>query len=138
MMKPKHALVKDGFLPAGSENKKGRLSGAAIERCKELASTGWEIEGYSVSDTPDSSGAAVVEKVKVVTGEKTIADIGNPARDESMWEAYANVNGKIVPVGMRTVDNSCGNSLTYCFCRTPVVNVDYDAVAVVNFKPRKG
>lgn len=134
MMKPKVALVKDGFLPPGSENKRGRISLAAIERCKELAAQGWKIEGYEVSQSALS--APVVEKVKVLTGEKVIADIGNPSRDENQWEAYANVNGKLVSIGMRAVDNVCGNSLTYCFCRTPMVWVDGDSRVMVNFKPR--
>lgn len=131
-MKPKVALVKDGFLPPGSENTRGRLSGAAIERCKELAAGGWDIEGYVSSK---STGSPVVEKVKVAAVGKEIADIGNPLRDESVWEAYAVHDGKNVPVGMRTVDNLCGNSLTYCLCRSPRVWLDHDLEVVVNFKP---
>lgn len=142
MMKPKHALVKDGFLPAGSENTRGRLSGAAIERCKELAAQGWEIEGYVTSKSKSPDAAPTVEKVKVQAGVKEVADIGPMLRDESYWTAYANVNGKTQTVGMRTVCNNCHNSLTYCPCKSPVVNfghlsgVDTDCTAVVNFKPR--
>lgn len=137
MMKPKVALVKDGFLPAGSENKRGRLSADAINRCKELAAKGWQIEGYEVSKTEKSADAPKVEKVKVSTGAKEIADIGNPLRDESVWEAYGNHNGEVKPIGMRTVCNTCHCSLTYCPCKSPVVWIDYDAAVVVNFKPRR-
>ena len=144
MMKPKAALVKDGFLPAGSEDKRGRLSGAAIERCKELAAEGWQIEGYALVAQPTGSTAPrEVEKVKVATGEKVIADIPvSPLRDEKVWTAYANVDGKVVSVGMRTVCNTCHSSITYCPCKSPVVNMGHlpgvatDATAVVNFKPR--
>ena len=133
-MKPKEALVKDGFLPPGSENRRGRLSADAIDRCKALAAQGWKIEGYEVSSS--NSTAPVVEKVKVATGEKTIADIPDyPLRDESMWEAYANHNG-LVKIGMRTVCNNCGCSLTYCPCKSPMVWVDHEHQCVVNFKTR--
>lgn len=135
MMKPKVALVKDGYLPPGSENKRGRLSGDAIERCKVLAAQGWDIEGY-VSSKPTEGAAPVVEKVKVQAGSKEIADISEPFRDEGYWKAYGNHNGTNIPIGMRTVCNQCGNSLTYCPCKSPRVWVDYDAQVVVNFTPR--
>lgn len=145
MMKPKAALVKDGFTEpngkvwtAGMENSRGRLSAAGIERCKQLSAEGWQIEGYALVAQPTGSTAPrEVEKVKVQTGEKVIADIPiNPLRDEAVWEAYANVDGKVQSVGMRTVDNVCGNSLTYCPCKSPRVWVDHNRQAVVNFKPR--
>lgn len=137
MIKPKVALVKDGFLPAGSENKRGRLSAAAIERCKVLAAPvsqggkGWQIEGYeSKSTTPDA--VATVEKVKVTTGATTIADIGEAFHHEEAWQAFTSEG----EVGMRTVCNTCKSSLTYCPCQHPVVNIDHMRVGVVSFKPR--
>jgi len=138
MIKPKVALVKDGFLPAGSENKRGRLSAAAIERCKVLAAPveqggkGWQIEGYEAvkSSTPDAP--PVVNKVKVSTGATEIADIGEPFRHEEAWEAFTSEG----PVGMRTVCNTCHSSLTYCPCQRPVVNIDHMRTGVVSFKPR--
>lgn len=132
MMKPKEALVKDGFLPSGSENKRGRLSGAAIERCKELAGQGWQIEGYEVSrSTGPSESAPTVSKVKVETGVKVIADIGNPTRDEKVLIAKA--NGRTL--GMRDVC-TCGNSFTYCWCDTPTAWVDGNGPYAVTFHPR--
>lgn len=132
MIKPKVALVKDGFLPAGSENKRGRLSAAAIQRCKELAATGMQIEGYETvkSSTPDA--APVVNKVKVSTGSTEIADIGEPFHHEEAWQAFTSEG----EVGMRTVCNTCKSSLTYCPCQHPVVNIDHMRVGVVSFKPR--
>lgn len=133
MMKPKEALVKDGFLPAGSENTRGRLSGAAIARCKELVALGWDIEGYANSSTPNSTPtAATVERVKVETGVKTIADIGPALRDETAL--IARFQGKTI--GMRDVCAQCGNSFTYCPCTNPVKWIDSDTVGAVTFHPR--
>lgn len=134
-MKPKEALVKDGFLPPGSENVRGRLSGAAIERCKELAAQGWNIEGYQ--SKAGESGVATVEKVKVATGSKEIADIGHPIHDEYEWEAYGNDGGVVKDIGMRTVCLNCNSSLTYCPCKTPRVWLDFDRTVLVNFRLRR-
>lgn len=131
-MKPKDALVKDGFLPKGSENKRGRLSRDAIERCKTLASQGWDIEGYAVSQSTGPVGTpATVTKTKVETGVKVIADIGNPTRDET--QVIAKVNGKTV--GMRDVC-TCGNSFTYCWCENPTAWVDGTGPYPVTFHSR--
>lgn len=132
MIKPKVALVKDGFLPPGSENKRGRLSGAAIERCKELAAKGMKIEGYETSRSSSPESVPVVNKVQVST-TSTIADIGEPFRHEEAYQAFTSEG----EVGMRTVCNNCHSSLTYCPCTHPVVNIDHDQTGVVYFKPRK-
>ena len=135
MMKPKVALVKDGFLPAGSENKRGRLSGEAIARCKTLAAQGWAIEGYEVSKSTNSSKAdtaPTVEKVKVAASGKEIADIGEPTRDEKSLAAYA--DGK--KIGMREVCR-CGASFTYCRCSEPMIRAGGDRMVVVYFRDRK-
>lgn len=130
MMKPKEALVKDGFLPAGADRKRGRLSLDAIERLKDLASAGWEIEGYEVTDTPDATGAAVVDKVK--TDPNAIADLPPMTRDENTTAAFT-INGE---VGMRTVCQNCRASLTYCPCPHPQVWLDHTQTGVVVFKQR--
>lgn len=133
-MKPKVALVKDGFLPAGSENVRGRLSAAAIERCKELAAKGWDIDGYTVSKSTAAEDKPVVEKVK--HDPNRIPDVPDQIRDENDWKAIRYFEGKPVEVGMRTVCNVCRSSLTYCPCEKPRVWVDYQDEAVVYFKPR--
>lgn len=135
-MKPKVALVKDGFLPAGSENKRGRLSGPAIERLKELAGKGWNIEGYSVSKSTAPNEAPVVEKV-ATADPNAIIEVAEESRPEKDFVAYRYEDGKPQEIGMRTVCNVCRNSLTYCRCDSPRVWVDHDREAVVNFKPRK-
>lgn len=133
-MKPKVALVKDGFLPAGSENKRGRLSTAAIDRLKTLAAQGWTIDGYSVSKSDNTDEPVKVSKVSV--DPNRIADVPDESRSENDWTAFVNHAGKAVEVGMREVCNACGNSFTYCRCEKPLFWVDYQTQGVVNFKPR--
>lgn len=126
-MKPKEALVKDGFLPKGSENKRGRISVAAIERCKELAAQGWAIDGYSVSTATDST----VTVAKVTVDPNAVAEIPNPTRDETAMTAHVGD----VTIGMRTVCNTCRRSLTYCPCPQPRVWVDHTREGLVYFQP---
>lgn len=130
MMKPKTALVKDGFLPEGSENKRGRLSSAAIKRLEELASKGWSIEGYGSAIAVKAT--AQTEKVES-TG---MPDVPEASRDEAELEAYVVVNGVRETIGMRKVCNGCQSSLTYCHCPAPWVWVDSNSQAMVGFKNR--
>jgi len=124
-VKPKVALVKDGFLPPGSENKRGRISLDAIERLKELASQGWKIDGYEAKgDT--------VEKVK--TDPNAVIDIPDATIDERTVRAFTS-EGEI---GLRTVCNNSGVSMTFCPCPGHKVWLDHEREGVVYFKPRKG
>lgn len=129
-MKPKVALVKDGFLPAGSENKRGRLSLDAINRLKELAAKGWPIEGYSVTKPTADSEPVKVEKVSVDANR--VFDVPEESRPEKDWQGFT-PDGE---VGMRTVCNTCKCSLSYCPCPMPRVWIDSETEAVVVFKPR--
>ena len=121
IMKPKAALVKDQFVDGdhtwspGDENKRGRLSKPAIERCKELAGQGWSIDGYSVSESSSPTGPRTVVQVK--RDPNAVVDIPNPTRDEKTMTAWAGTK----EVGMRTVCNNCKRSLTYCPCPQPRV-----------------
>lgn len=140
MMKPKAALVKSGFLPKGSENKRGRMSAAAIAECERLVTEeGYQIEGFSLATASVGSTAPrEVERVKVVPGEKVIADLPAMRHDPDVWQAYCNVDGKIVEplAGPKTVCNVCRNSLPYCPCRSPRVWVAGGSEAMVNFRQR--
>lgn len=127
-MKPKEALVKDGFLPKGSENTRGRMSKAGITRCEELAASGWSIDGFSVTKSADSSKPDTVTKIK--TDPNAVVDIPNPTRDETAMTAWVGTEN----VGMRKVCNNCRRSLTYCPCEQPKVWVDSDLEGVVYFK----
>lgn len=123
-MKPKEALVKDGFLPPGSEKQRGRISLLADNRCKELAAAGWKIDGY------ESKGDAV-EKVK--SDPNAVIDIPAARIDERTVRAFTSEG----EVGIRTVCNNSGVSMTYCPCPTHKVWLDHDREGVVYFKPRK-
>ena len=145
MLKPKAALVKSGFLPAGSENQRGRMSAAMDAECQRLvANEGYSIIGYeavkpSLSLTKSDGPAPILVKKSATADPSRIADVPEPSRDERDWTATAEVEGKTVPVGMRTVDNLCRNSLTYCRCAEPRVWVSHTREAVVYFHPiRKG
>ena len=136
-MKPKVALVKDGFLPAGAENQRGRLSAAAIARCQELVSKGWDIDGFVTTKavvtgiTDDPALPLKVERVK--SDPNAVVDIPEPTRDEKSLTAHS-TNGK---VGMRTVCNNCRRSLTYCLCESPKVWLDHQTEGVVVFKVKR-
>ena len=138
-MKPKAALVKDGFLPAGSENKRGRMSAAGIARCEELVSQGWKIEGFAAASSKpsDESADAKPAVTRVKTDPNRLVDVPDMRRDERDWSAHVTVDGKSQEIGFRTVDNSCGSSLGWCYCpesRVWLNNVE----RVVTFKARKG
>lgn len=117
-MKPKVALVKDGFLPAGSENVRGRLSRQAIERCMELASQGWDIEGYAAKGSV-AEGTREVTKAPVPVGEKVIHDI--VYRFPLDTPAHAFHDGKKIVVSMREACGNCRVSLVCCSCGRPNV-----------------
>lgn len=137
-MKPKVALVKDGFLPPGSENTRGRMSKDAIARCEVLAAQGWKIDGFSVvaSSSADTSKPVTVERVSV--DPNRIADVPDMARDERDFTAWVTREGKPEKIGMREVCNVCRSSFTYCHCASPRFWLDHIHESVVTFKPTKG
>lgn len=139
MITPKQFLVNEGALPAGSENARGRLSVANIELCKAGAARGVSIKGYEVTSKPTAARPNAPVTVEKTAADSTgIADVREPSRDEKAIEAYMIVDGVSKPVGMRTVCNNCGNSITYCYDRNPVTWIpgSTDAMGVVMFKPR--
>lgn len=137
-MKPKEALVKDGFLPPGSENKRGRLSAAGITRCEELAAKGWKIDGFAVSSKPsaDTSKPVTVERVKVEANR--LLDVPEPLRDARDWTLVRKDTGKpIHAVGMKNVCEGCHSSFTYCPCGSPSF-LDNTGPVPVEFRMKKG
>jgi hypothetical protein len=133
-MKPKAALVKDGFVEGdhtwspGDENKRGRLSGVAKARLAELAASGWQIDDLSVGQSP--TGEVTVTKIK--TDPNAVVEIPNPTRDEKALTAWVGTQ----KIGMRTVDNNCRRSLTYCPCESPKVWIDHKTEGVVTFRSK--
>lgn len=138
-MRPKEWLVKNGHLPPGSENARGRISADNIARIHEAVAAGVRIDGYSVAGSA-STPEPKVERVSTTSGNE-VADIGDPTRPELqtreggvyLTEAFAGNHS----IGMRTVCNNCRRSLTYCPCESPLVWVDTDTSSVVTFKSRK-
>lgn len=135
-MKPKVALVKDGFLPAGSENKRGRLSGEAKSRLAELASQGWQIEGYSDAPVSPAKPTASTPKREPAAESTGVVDVPEPYRDENSVEAFYMDGDRAMPVGMRHVCNTCGSSLTHCPCPTPKIWHGSNVEFLVEFKSR--
>ena len=134
-MKPKQWLFDNGHITV---IKQGRLSGEHKALIENAVRNGAQIEGFAVSTaTPKNEAEKSMPKVeKVSVDANRILDVPDEARNENQWEAYRFQDGKPVEVGMRTVDNGCGSSLSYCRCESPRVWVDVDNEAMVRFKPR--
>lgn len=128
-MKPKEYLLKHGHIDSIG---RGRLSREHIAIIEKAVAEGVNIEGYSVSSKPTAETPKVAREPRA----DTIPDVPDESRPEKNWQAYRKSGVDIVDVGMRTVCNNCGSSLTYCRCPKPVVWVDADIEAVVYFKPR--
>jgi hypothetical protein len=131
-MKPKEWLHKNGHIEVIG---RGRLSGAHIALIQEAVANGVQIEGYSVvsgNQNTETTTAPTVQRTAV--DPNRIVDVPDAVRDEREVEAFYREDGKVVKIGMRTVDNVCGNSLTYCHCESPRVWVDSDRQVVVNFR----
>lgn len=142
-MKPKQALVKDGFLPKGSENKRGRLSGAGIERCQYLVDhEGYTIEGFAKSSNAgkpvDASSDAKPEIVRVKSDPNRLVDVPDALRSDKDWTLVRKSDGKSIhAVGMRNVCQGCGSSFTYCPCSVPTF-LDNTGVVQVEFRMKRG
>lgn len=135
-MKPKVALVKDGFLPPGSENTRGRMSKDAIARCEALAAQGWNIDGFTAKPSADSSKPVTVERVSV--DPNRIADVPDALRDFRDFTLVRKDTGKpIHAVGMKNVCQGCRSSFTYCPCQVPTF-LDNTGIIPVSFKYTKG
>jgi len=112
-MKPKEYLVSIGEL---TEIKRGRLSLAHIEMCKEAAGKGISIEGYSVSKGENTSTGPVVTKEKV-TNEKVVLELMEYRYPENEFQAYElNDNGRKKVRSLREICRHSGVSLVCCPC----------------------
>ena len=126
-MRAKEWLKANGFPDINLG--KGRLSNEQRTAVEAAVAKGVRIDGYQATT---NVGAEAPKVERVSPGVTTIADIGEPTRPEAYWIATA---GDQV-VGNRTVCLNCRCSLTYCKCESPRVNLDYNKVGVVSFKPR--
>lgn len=131
-MKPKEWLHKNGHIEVIG---RGRLSAAHIALINEAVANGVAIEGYAIKERVTLTGdESPAEVTRIVMDPNRIVDVPDVARFENETEAYYLNDGKAVLIGMRTVDNVCGSSLTYCHCESPRVWVDFDRQVVVNFR----
>lgn len=137
-MKPKEALVKDGFLPKGSENTRGRLSLAAKARIAELKAAGWDIEDGTgpvarKTEAVKTTGKTEPKSTKTYTG---IVDVPEPAREKGTFTALSQT-GKSPMSGDLSVcvNPGCNSSLTYCRCAEPRAFTDWETVEVIYFSP---
>ena len=128
-MRPKEWLVKNGHLPEGSENARGRLSRENIARIEAAVAAGANIEGYSRQGV-----ASTVEPPKVTKTTVAAEGIGETPQ-ETVPEKYnvAYVGNQVI--GNRTVCDNCHRSLNFHICGSP--KVMYNGVpSVVEFKSR--
>lgn len=128
-MKPKEYLVKEGHIKVAG---RGRLSREQIAIIEAAVSNGVAIEGYSVSTPATASEPA---EVKRAVSAVDVFDVPDEKRPERDWEAVR-VNDQTT-IGMRTVCNTCKNSLNYCLCQFPMVWVGHNHQSEVTFVPRK-
>lgn len=127
MMKPKEWLVAQGHL---KEAGRGRMSREHIALIHKAVAEGVEIEGYS---TPKPAPMKASEPKAEAKVESTgIVDVPDEVRPESEWQAFVDNR----EIGMRTVCNGCGNSLTHCYEKFPRVWLDHAREGAVSFKPR--
>jgi hypothetical protein len=140
-MRPKAALVKDGFTEptgkkwvTGDEDKRGRLSLAAHKRLSELKAKGWVIDNGApvkpVKDTPVTKKSRTVKQD--VTG---VVDHRPEVRDPKTYRA---VTASGVDVGAKYVCNACHSSFNFCLCPEPRAWAEYDREETVYFQPVKG
>lgn len=131
--KAKEALFAAGRITVIGKGRISRENNAWLD--EQIAAGKFTVSGLSVSSNPvitkdsQSTQAVVVKREKIA--DTGIADIGEPYRNEESTEAFSD-NG---PVGMRTVCNLCGNSLTYCYHPIPRVHTLTGEVDV-SFKRR--
>lgn len=136
MIKPKEWLFQNGHMTRDEADKRGRMSLANKGLVMEAVANGVAIEGYAVVERPTADTDKPAEVKRVAIDPNRVADVPDMSRDEREVMGYYMVEGKRVEVGMRTVDNNCGSSLTYCRCESPRVWVDHDQQVVVNFTSR--
>jgi hypothetical protein len=126
MMKPKEWLVAQGHL---KEAGRGRMSREHIALIQAAVASGVEIEGYS---TPKPAPVKAVEPKPEKVESTGIVDVPETVRHEADWQAFVDNR----EVGMRTVCNGCGNSLTHCYEKFSKVWIDHTREGVVVFKQR--
>ena len=132
--------AKDCLFHYGLNDKigRGRISASNHAFLAEKIASGDSIAGYESVESSKTTGEKVFRNAHApVSSEKIIADIGPATRDETELKAYVFDGGeKNYTLGMRDICHQCGNSFTYCHCRTPQRLVDDNRLAPVYFERR--
>lgn len=132
-MKAKEWLKANGHI---AEITRGRISGENHSRIAQAIANGLVLSDYNKGNESKATKTtrAAKPKVKSVSSNDVVADI-RYTYPEDEFTAYRFDGTKKIPVGMRTVCNTCRNSLVGCFCGEPKIWVDHNTEAMVYFSP---
>lgn len=132
-MRKKEWLVKEGFLPAGSENARGRLSLDNQARIAAAIKEGVTFEDGNAK-TPTAPIAAVAPKAKDKPAGNAIVE---PAA--AFWpegtKVFGIVDGKQVWGDITAAEQRCGYSLRWCACQTREAMIGSKSMRVYLVRP---
>lgn len=126
-MNAKEYLLSKGKIDAIT---RGRISRDNHAFLLSEVQRGIKIDGYTPVEVTKASGEKSIKNTQKVSTEKVVSDLPPERYFEESTEAYAFVDGKKHPVGMRTVCNTCGVSFTYHYCNNPKAYVHNQSVDV--------
>ena len=129
---PKEALLAAGRIKEITRGRISRDNNAWID--DQIAKGAFTISGMTVTKSSSSTAAPIVKRT-VQAAAKIISDIPEVFRDEDMYDVADESGNRMPGVGMRNVDNRCGNSFTYCMCREPRIYYG-DREVKVTFIPK--
>lgn len=118
-------LLKNGHI---QKITRGRRSAENTARLAEAYKSGIRFSDWEPSETTDEAGKTVVKNVAPATSNPTAIHDIKFTYPEKDFEAYAEVRGKKIPVGMREVCSNCISSygihvsLTAHVCASPSVS----------------
>lgn len=134
---PKEALLDHKRIKEITRGRISRDNNAWID--EQITNGAFTISGMTVAKPVVSTGAVPAKptvKRTVASSAKVIADIPeSPFRDEDMYDVADETGKRLAGIGMRNVDNRCGNSFTYCMCREPRIYYG-DREVSVTFIPK--
>lgn len=137
---PAHTLsLKDALVHAGLLDKaragRGRPSREMKANAEMLVRDhNYLISGFAATKSSDSTKPVEVRHTPKTSTPTAVVDVPDIMRGEDLIPIMP--NGKVWPMGMKGVCNTCKSSLTYCPCVSPVVNLDYNHTGVVTFRTK--
>jgi hypothetical protein len=121
MIKPKVWLVQNGHKPAGYEDTRGRMDGAAKALVMEAVKNGAQIEGFSLTTPAPTSTVLPSVQRAPVSNVKTIAELPAYRYNEDTHVAHSFEGGKKVSRSLREACRHCRVSLVVCHCPAPEI-----------------